>query len=162
MIRILFILLCASINCQEVINYKYWTATTDSLNRPVSVVYRLTEEMDSVNLGRKSFHGKTYFDFKNEFKGYERGHTIPAASFDFTEQVKHDVADLKFIVPQTRFINRGLVRSIENYERKVVEELGCIIVVLKIKHEDPIEFERDIYDCKLNKLVEFNYQNHGL
>lgn len=135
-------------------NYTYWTLDRDSLDRPTYCSYRLVKEMDTLNLGRHHFYGDSPFIFD----GYDRGHLAPAAHFDFDSTGRKESFDYANIVPQTPFINRGLVKQIEQYERKLVDEIGCIYVVIKIMYGEKTSYFRKGYTCNLeDKLFSFDF-----
>jgi DNA/RNA endonuclease G (NUC1) len=125
---------------------------------------------DTVRYRRAGFWGTPQFEYRNS--GYDRGHMANHSAFDFDERV-HETFNFINIVPQTRFINRTVIKYLEEYERKLTSKYGCLYFVIRAVYEEigadvpmptlppgiPIYFIREVYTCDATLVTSFKIEN---
>ena len=116
---------------------------------------------DTVRYRRSGFWGTPQYEYRNS--GYDRGHMANHSAFDFDERV-HETFNFANIVPQTRFINRTVIRYLEEYERKLTSKYGCLYFVIRAMYEGtdssiPDYFIREVYTCDANLVTSFKIEN---
>ena len=123
---------------------------------------------DTVRYARSHFWGTPQFDYRKS--GYDRGHLANHSAFDFDEHA-HETFNFANIVPQTPFINRTVIRYLEEYERKLVSKYGCLYFVIraiypagmlnnfKTEAGIPDYFIREMYTCDSKLITSFKIEN---
>jgi endonuclease G, mitochondrial len=173
-ITIIFSFSALSVSGQDkdtvnIVNYKYFTIgyTKQGTNW---CAYRLTSDMVKKDTTRnrpsfKTFNSIKTSDYTNT--GYDRGHLAPADSFSFDLEGYNETFFLSNIVPMKPKLNRQVWKWLEVYEKRLVEELGCLYVVIKVGYGDekvrrlsiPTYFTRVVRTCDGEVIAEYEFKN---
>lgn len=152
----------------KVINFDHYTVGfNEKEKRTEWVSYRLTHEMVTAPAegSRVAFYqeGKSLSSTEYTRSGFDRGHMAPFAHFNFSEEAGASTFSMLNIIPQSPFINRGIWRGIEEYERKIVEYYPCIYVLIKNDYTGtkkgklniPETMTKTVYTCEMEELASF-------
>ena len=127
-------------DADRVYNFEAFTVGfNDSLKMSVWASYKLTSEMISA---KKVSSRKTPYTDRESLKstayvgtGLDRGHMAPFAAMDYSEKTGRETFSMLNIVGQWPFTNRGVWKTIEDYEAKLALRRGCVYVFIKNSFE---------------------------
>lgn len=100
---------------------------------------------------------------------YDKGHLAPASDFNCTKEMLHQTFSYLNCALQNRYLNRGLWRVLEEYERELAKS-GKVTVLIKVKFtKDSIKlptgstvpdgFTKIIYLGKGKKQLRYYFPN---
>jgi len=99
---------------------------------PLRVTYRVEAKEGDCERGRFYAAEGTHKPDAYFGTGYERGHCAPAANFKHDCEMMEESFSMHNVFPQTLFTNRRSWKWTEEYERKLAELEGCVVVQVEL------------------------------